>query len=285
MSASLRRFVSQVAALQGGSVRKKGAGVELRLPDRDPIRVEATPGDKRVAHDRLQWVEKQAARALLAEPSLFAVTVVADSKAARRPVVLLRVAFGYYIVNGKRCFERYTGYVDPGRGTTATLRGDDRLFARGSRTTEAPVDRTPFERSTPTLLALLRSAQDDFVTTPRAVSEFEAMATRRNNRMFELELLYARRSRHHIRTYGVDPRDAASRPPSATEEYRRRKVGVLRKYLPRVAVCVLSVGIVKTPARRKAGQLIAPFYPEPGDDRWLFEWRQAANDSLAPADA
>jgi hypothetical protein len=273
---ALLRFVSRVAAEAGGEVHQRGSSVDLLLPGRDPISVEAETDDRRVPHERLRFVEKQAAIALLAEPSLFALLVLDNGKKVGRRVEIIRVAFGYYIVNGRRCFERYTAYVEPRSGTTATLRGDDRLFSEATSRQEGTFDREVIERLTPTILSLVRGAHEHFVTGARQVAEFQAMADRRRNRLFELELLYARKSRHHIRTYGVDPRDSASRPPSATEEFRRRKMGVLRKYLPRVSVNILSVGVVRTPARRKGGQLLAPFLPEPADDRWLAAWQEPA---------
>lgn len=269
----LQRFVSRYAAEVGGRARLKGADVELLLPDRDPLVVHAETDGERVPQDRLKMIEKEAAIALLAETGLFALTVLDRGGRRRRDALLLRVAFGYYVINGRRCCQRFTAYFEPGSGQAATLRGDDRLFSEDSNTEEVVLDRQLIRTHTPEIVSLVRGAYDAYVTDARQVAEFQAMAERRRDRLFELELLYARKSRRHIRTYGVDPRDSASRPPSATEEYRRRKMSVLRKYLPRVGVNLLSVGVIETPAKRRRGQLLAPFLPDPEDRRWLAPWQ------------
>ena len=277
---ALKDFVAAVADEVGGTLRTRGEHLELELQGRPPVIIDLDPTEVQVSHDRLLFVEKQAAIALLAEPGSFSVAVNDAAWMRNRRVTLLRVAFGYYVVNGARCFQRYTAYYDARNDLGAVLAGDDNLFSSSTETVELESGLTEISAARLRLVSLVQSAYQHFISGHRQAQEFQAIADRQRVRLFELDLLYRRRSKQHIRTFGVDLNDLKSRPPSASDEFHRRKLDILARHVPKVSATILSTGVVISPAKGQNKRVQMPFLPEPTDRRWLMSWQAGRNKAM-----
>ena len=270
---ALRNFLSLVADQLGGTLRTRGGNIELKLPRRLPVIIDLAKDASKVSKERLMFVEKQAAIALMSEPTSFSVTVKDDAWRRNRRVTLLRVAFGYYIINGARCFQRYTAYYDTQNAVVAVLLGNDNLFSPTTKTVNSEYNLSQFNTAGPTLASLVQSVYQHFIKGDRQIREFKAIADHQSDRIFELGLLYERRSKQHIRTFGVDLNDLKSRPPSASDEFHRRRLDILSRHIPRVALKILSTGIVVSPAKGRKKSILMPFIPKPKDKRWIVPWQ------------
>jgi hypothetical protein len=225
-----------------------------------------------ISRERLMLVEKQAAIALLAKPACFAVAIETNGWERCRKLNLVRVVVGLYMVNGSRCFQRFTAYCDVANSYVALLEGEDRLFAEEVTSIADRIKGTEIAESRAAIAGLIRHAQEHYRGASAQEQEFAALEDCRSKHLFELDLLYERRSKQHIRTFGVDLGDCKSRPPSANEEYQRRKLDIRSRFLPRVATQVISAGVVVTPAKGRRAELQTPFFPDLGDGRWIMPW-------------
>ncbi len=272
-----QEFIAAVASELGGRLRSDGEHVELEVPGRPPVIIDSSANGQQVSHDRLELVEKQAAIALLADPKSFSIAVRDDSWKQNRRLTLFRVAFGYYIVNGARCFQRYTAYYDVKDDIGAVLVGEDNLFLGASEDAKLDYGLRDAYAHKHKLVSLVQSACQHFINGQRQTAEFQAIADSQRDRDFELDLLYRRTSKQHIRSFGVDLYDLKSRPPSVSDEFHRRKLDVVTRHIPKVAVIILSTGVVNSPAKGQKKHLQMPFLPGPSDERWITSWQTAPN--------
>lgn len=277
---ALKDFVTAVADEQRGRLRTRGEHLELELPGRSPVIIDSDPKEPQVSRDRLEFVEKQAAIALLAEPRSFSVSVKDDAWKRNQRLTLLRVAFGYYVVNGARCFQRYTAYYDTRNDVGAVLEGDDNLFSSSTEDVELEFSQMEISAARLKLVLLVQFAYQHFITGHRQVQEFQAIADHQRHCLFELDLLYRRTSKQHIRTFGVDLNDLKSRPPSVSDEFHRRKLDVVTRHVPKVAATILSTGVVISPVKGQKKRVQMPFLPEPTDRRWLMSWQAEPNKTI-----
>ena len=274
---ALIRFMSLVANELGGTVVTQKDHLELHLEGEPPVIVPLNANRSQFTQERLRLVEKQAAIALLSDPAYFTVTVTTDTWKRCRKTQLMRVAFGLYIVNGVRCFQRYTAYYEAGSGLCAVLLGDDAIFSRNIDSIEQRRERSKIKASWPKIGFLYQVAYKHFINSDNQVQQFQALSERQKEYLFDLNLLYSRKSKRHIRTHGVDLNDCNSHPSSATDEFQRRKANIMSRYIPQVGIMLLSTGVVTSPARRCKEILQMPFIPSPEDKRWLMCWENCSN--------
>lgn len=257
---SFNRFVELVASELGGTTRNKAKRIELTLPGREPIVIDPQAEPKQLSRERLALVEKQAALVQITPAALFAAAIENGSKGRSRKTIL-RVAFGYRLINGHPCFRRYTSYFEPISKRKATIRGDDRLFAEPSASL---IQRNPdfgfIQQHVDELSRQVAEVYEDYFDDAEVNSEVRAIGERRKEELFELDLLYNRRSQRHLRTYGVNTDQPWEKPSSPAEEFRRKKAIVYQRHAPLVSVEILSVGTVLTPVDGKTGPLRLPFF-------------------------
>jgi hypothetical protein len=265
---SFRRFLELVASELGGTVRSKEEKFVLARPDKEPIVIDPQVDQEQLSRERLAYVEKQAALVLLTPAVLFAAGIENEPRTRNRKTIL-RVAFGYRLINGRPCFRRYTSYFEPVSNRRGTIRGDDTLFAESS----SPIQRNPdlsfIQEHVGKLSRRIADVYDDYLSDPEVDAEVRAIGTRRKSELFELDLLYNRQSQRHLRTYGVNTEKPWEKPPSPAEEFRRKKAIVYQRHAPLVSVEILSVGTVLTPVEGKTGSLRLPFSEQISADRWL----------------
>jgi hypothetical protein len=222
---------------------------------------------KTLSRERLLFVEKQAASVLLAPAVLFAAEL---NNGGRNRRTILRIAFGYNLLNGRPCFRRYTSYLEPATKRTRTIRGDDNLFARRSSSVkERKLDYSFIEAHVGELGRQVTEVYEDYLNDAEVKTEIRMMAERRRTELFELDLLYNRKSQRHLRTYGINPERPWEKPSSPSDEFRRKRAILYERHTPLVAVKILSVGTVLTPTDGKKGLLGLPFVHGIDESRWL----------------
>lgn len=259
MSSSIK-FLELVASELGGTLRREGDKLELVLTGRQAIVINQSAEEKEITQDRLEFVEKQAAIVLLTAPVLFAAELKNPQQSRSRKTVL-RVAFGYRLIKGRPCFRRYTSYLEPTSGRTVIIRGDDHLLGELSSTIlERNADHSLINEYLHEMSRQVAEAQNDYLTDKDVKAELQALAERQRSELFELNLLYNRKSQRHLRTYGVNPEKPSEKPTSPVDEFRRKRLIVYQRHVPRVSVDVLSLSTVRIPLVGKAGPLQLPFW-------------------------
>ncbi len=264
---SLDEFLKLVADQLGGSTRRVGKQIELVLPEREPIILDSEVEQNTVSSERLLFVEKQAASVLAAPAVLFAAEL---NNAGRNRRTILRVAFGYHLLNGRPCFRRYTSYFELAHKQARTIRGDDNLFAeRSPSVRERKPDFSLIETHISALGRQITEVYEDYLNDAGVKTELRTIADRRRAELFELDLLYNRKSQRHLRTYGINPERPGEKPPSPSDEFRRKRALVYERHVPLVAVKVLSIGTVLTPTDGKKVLLGLPFVHGIDESCWL----------------
>jgi hypothetical protein len=255
---SIQRFVELVALELGGTALSQERRIALRLTSGESIAIDptATAANGEVSRERLLYVEQQAAIALLAAPIYFGAEV-ADRSRRQKLVTVLRAAFGYRLTNGRPCLRRYTSYFEPTSGQRGTIRGDDELFA--ALTVEVRPDTSFIHQHLAGMALQIRQAFDDYWKDAELNMELEAIGERQRSELFELDLLYNRRSQRYLRTYGVDPEAPEKKPSSPTEEFNRKRRIVVHRHAPTISVEILSLGTVVTAVGEGSGFIQLPF--------------------------
>jgi hypothetical protein len=271
---SIETFLRLVAGELGGRVRVHRHTLDLLLPDRQ-VAIEATNRDGPPSRGRLEYVEQKAAIALLAVPALFGAAVAGRSPRGKRSIVL-RVAFGFRLLARQTCFRRYTSYIETGTRRRWTIRGDDDLFAEDGTATEAPPDTSQIAKHLGALAAQISDASEDYLLDPDTSSAVAALAERLKSELFELDLLYNRRSQRHVRSYGLNPEKPSRAFDSPALEFERKKMIVHQRHAARATLHVLSVGTVTTPVAGTAEIVRLPFLRNVSADRWISSRMQKA---------
>ena len=259
-------FARHVAQQSGVKVREFADAVEFDASiagggNEPSVRAAVVPCDATSWDDRLPWIEKQAARAILNAP------LSARLKARRRTgkgwkdATVYRIAFGLRLLGGPPVRQRYTAYATLDGKLAWWRYGSDELYRRTKEETKPAPGHLPPPACRTALENVFPNVIEGYRDSPGVLDEVQKRANAKSSEILNLQRLYQRQQGKYTDLLGMQ-----GDMPSGTfvnAEFRSRLLEVATRHEVHIACELLTVIRVECQLRTLEGMSSMTSFEQP----------------------
>jgi hypothetical protein len=235
---SWRSFVEKTL---GASQPEASLRRSPRLKD-GTVTIASAPRGPSEWRDRLGLVEKAVAQALTNAPVGFS-AIVAAPRSMRFQSAVVRLAFGFSCMLGRRLRKRFTAYVLMKERRAFIRHGGDLLFTLAPAVGRLESSETETRDAIPQLLAAVSQAEEAYRRESAVVAEISRLRHSCEQELRCLNRLYTPTSGQDTRLLGV-PTDGLKGDDAVEAEYAARFEDLLDRYRARIIFEPLTIGVV-----------------------------------------